>query len=204
MSLFLGKIHYWLFNKIKWFEEIEDELLKLDSTLNVEELDKIYGERTPNKPLEEIIDTSNIHGWLQERIIIAEGRNAYITKCLIDKGYLNSIEKVYETQGEMAGKEVKSNTSINDAREIFTEMNNYILDGMPCDRVNEIVENSENKVVWKRRVCVHKDIFNKVGLDVGVFYSLREKWIKNFVSEINSNFEYIHHEDDTMEIKRRG
>ena len=53
MSLFLGKIHYWLFNKIKWFEEIEDELLKLDSTLNLEELDKIYGERTPNKPLEE-------------------------------------------------------------------------------------------------------------------------------------------------------
>ena len=89
-------------------------------------------------------------------------------------------------------------------REIFTEMNNYILDGMPCDRVNEIVENSENKVVWKRRVCVHKDIFDKVGLDVGVFYSLREKWIENFVSEINSNFKYIHNEDDTMEIKRRG
>ena len=35
MSLFLGKIHYWLFNKIKWFEGIEDELLRLDSTFNV-------------------------------------------------------------------------------------------------------------------------------------------------------------------------
>ncbi len=173
MSLFLGKIHYWLFNKIKWFEGIEDELLRLDSTFNVEELDKICGERTPDKPLEDIIDTSNIH-------------------------------RIYETQGKKAGNEVKANTSINDAREIFTEMNNYILDGMPCDRVNEIVENSENKVVWKRRVCVHKDIFDKVGLDVGVFYSLREKWIENFVSEINSNFKYIHNEDDTMEIKRRG
>ena len=68
MSLFLGKIHYWLFNKIKWFEGIEDELLRLDSTFNVEELDKICGERTPDKPLEDIIDTSNIHGWLQERL----------------------------------------------------------------------------------------------------------------------------------------
>ena len=94
MSLFLGKIHYWLFNKIKWFEGIEDELLRLDSTFNVEELDKICGERTPDKPLEDIIDTSNIHGWLQERIIIAEGRNAYITKYLVNKGYLSSIEKM--------------------------------------------------------------------------------------------------------------
>ena len=100
MSLFLGKIHYWLFNKIKWFEGIEDELLRLDSTFNVEELDKICGERTPDKPLEDIIDTSNIHGWLQERIIIAEGRNAYITKYLVNKGYLSSIEKIYETQGK--------------------------------------------------------------------------------------------------------
>ena len=191
MSLFLGKIHYWLFNKIKWFEGIEDELLKLDSTFNIEELDKIYGERTPNKPLEDIIDTSNIHGWLQERIIIAEGRNAYITKYLVDKGYLSSIEKIYETQGEKAGKEVKSNTSINDAREIFTEMNNYILDGMPCDRVNEIVENSDTMIQWKTTREIHKQYWDVVGGDVNEFYSLRDSWIEGFLKGIGSKFKYI-------------
>ena len=28
MSLFLGKIHYWLFNKILWFEGLEDEIIE--------------------------------------------------------------------------------------------------------------------------------------------------------------------------------
>ena len=28
MSLFLGKIHYWLFNKILWFENLEEEIIK--------------------------------------------------------------------------------------------------------------------------------------------------------------------------------
>ena len=202
MSLFLGKIHYWLFNKIKWFEGIEDELLRLDSTFNVEELDKICGERTPDKPLEDIIDTSNIHGWLQERIIIAEGRNAYITKYLVNKGYLSSIEKIYETQGKKAGNEVKANTSINDAREIFTEMNNYILDGMPCDRVNEITYSGEDAVQWIRRICVHKDIWEKEDVDVNIFYRLRSMWIKEFVHELNSNFRYIEFDDKEFCISK--
>ncbi len=29
MSLYLGKIHYWLFNKIVWFENLEKEVIKL-------------------------------------------------------------------------------------------------------------------------------------------------------------------------------
>ena len=29
MSLFLGKIHYWLFNKIRWFENLEENIIDL-------------------------------------------------------------------------------------------------------------------------------------------------------------------------------
>ena len=28
MSLFLGKIHYWLFNKVLWFQGLEDEIIE--------------------------------------------------------------------------------------------------------------------------------------------------------------------------------
>ena len=82
MSLFLGKIHYWLFNKIIWFEGLEEELVKvaeksgLDVKAIKKEINEKYGERLPNKPLEEMIDTSNIHGWLQDKINAAEGRTA--------------------------------------------------------------------------------------------------------------------------------
>ena len=29
MSLFLGKIHYWLFNKIQWFEILEEDIIEV-------------------------------------------------------------------------------------------------------------------------------------------------------------------------------
>ena len=29
MSLFLGKIHFWLFNKVLWFQGLEDEIINL-------------------------------------------------------------------------------------------------------------------------------------------------------------------------------
>lgn len=83
MSLFLGKIHFWLFNKVLWFEGLEDEIIKLaqEEGLNVKklsvEINNKYGQKTENKNLEEIIDTSNIHGWLQNKIHSAEGRMAH-------------------------------------------------------------------------------------------------------------------------------
>ena len=52
MSLFLGKIHFWLFNKVLWFEGLEDEIIKLaqEEGLNVEalsaEINAKYGQKT--------------------------------------------------------------------------------------------------------------------------------------------------------------
>ena len=55
MSLFLGKIHFWLFNKVLWFEGLEEEIINLAqeegldvNTLGKEIKDK-YGKRTENK-----------------------------------------------------------------------------------------------------------------------------------------------------------
>ena len=36
MSLFLGKIHYWLFNKIVWFENLEREVIKFAESTNID------------------------------------------------------------------------------------------------------------------------------------------------------------------------
>ncbi len=152
MSLFLGKIHYWLFNKIVWFENLEREIVKLASSVEIDvnniekEIEKKYGKMLPNRPLEEIIDTSNIHGWLQERIHNAEGRMASWTRAIIvnDVNDVVKIQNIYITQGIKAANEVKnSNTSFDTAYEIYSKINDYILDGMPCDRVDEIIVNEE-------------------------------------------------------------
>ena len=200
MSLFLGKIHYWLFNKILWFEKLEEEIIKLAKSENLD-IEKLrlgiegkYGTKLPNKPLEELIDTSNIHGWLQGQIHSAERRMAAWTKILIeaDKDNYNKLKEVYSAQGIVAAKEIKSEGKVpSTPEEIFNCMNDYILDGMPCDRVNEIVISEENSIGWQQRICVHKDIWQEVGCDVDYFYSLRNVWIASFVSELNDKFEYI-------------
>ena len=173
MSLFLGKIHYWLFNKVLWFEGLEGEIIKLakDKGIDVEkleaEINSKYGVKTPNKNLEDMIDTSNIHGWLQGKIHSAEGRMAAWTKVILENNQ------------------------------------DYILDGMPCDRVNEVIDSSEESIMWKRRVCVHKNIWENEGILVDVFYELREHWINAFVNTMNNDYEYVKLEDNIQSIRHK-
>ena len=212
MSLFLGKIHYWLFNKILWFEKLEGEIINLskEEGLNVDELRKEinekYGEPTPNLPLEEMIDTSNIHGWLQEKIHSAEGRMAAWTTKLVNnnKSVTTKLEEIYSSQGIKAASEVKEKgMELINAGEIFDSINDYILDGMPCDRVNEVIKAEEDMVEWKRRVCVHSDIWNKEEGDVDYFYKLRSLWVKEFVNAVNSDFEYVEEGNNRMVIRKK-
>ena len=211
MSLFLGKIHYWLFNKVLWFEGLEGEIIKLakDKGIDVEkleaEINSKYGAKTPNKNLEDMIDTSNIHGWLQEKIHSAEGRMASWTKVILENNqdYILDMRKVYENQGVNAANEAKESLENINAETIFNSMNDYILDGMPCDRVNEVIDSSEESIMWKRRVCVHKDIWENEGISVDVFYELREHWINAFVNTMNNNYEYCKLEDSIQSIRKK-
>lgn len=211
MSLFLGKIHYWLFNKVLWFEGLEGEIIKLakEKGIDVEkleaEINSKYGAKTPNKNLEDMIDTSNIHGWLQEKIHSAEGRMASWTKVILENNedYILDMRKVYEKQGVSAANEAKESLENINAETIFNSMNDYILDGMPCDRVNEVIDSSEESIMWKRRVCVHKDIWENEGISVDVFYELREHWINAFVNTMNNNYEYCKLEDSIQSIRKK-
>lgn len=211
MSLFLGKIHYWLFNKVLWFEGLEGEIIKLakDKGIDVEkleaEINSKYGVKTPNKNLEDMIDTSNIHGWLQGKIHSAEGRMAAWTKVILENNqdYILDMRKVYENQGVNAANEAKESLENINAETIFNSMNDYILDGMPCDRVNEVIDSSEESIMWKRRVCVHKNIWGNEGILVDVFYELREQWINAFVNTMNNDYEYVKLEDNIQSIRHK-
>lgn len=199
MSLFLGKIHYWLFNKILWFENIEDCVIELAikegmNTENIKnEIEYKYGKKLLNKNLEEIIDLENIHGWLQNRIHTSEARLAAWIKIILqnDLDAKEKLEKIFQKQGILAAREAKNGIEYTSAIDIYNSMNNYILDGMPCDRVNVISVSEENLVSWKRRICVHEKILSNEGVDVRFFYNLRNVWIENFVMELNNSFKYL-------------
>lgn len=208
MSLFLGKIHYWLYNKIIWSEKMEDDIVAWATRKDLpgdqwqEEAVSKFGEPTNNKPLEDVIDAGNIHGWLQERIERAELRQAYIvTKILADDPALQEdVVELFVNQGQAAAKEYDQ--KITTPEEAFTALNDFILEGMPCDRVNEVIISDDTKHVWRTTACLHKLYWEQVDGDISVFYMLRDRWVKAFVEALTPSFTYTKTEEAIHEIKR--
>ncbi|GAA0695356.1 MULTISPECIES: hypothetical protein [Clostridium] len=196
MSAFLGKIHYWLFNKIQLHEKLIEEIVGLSESIGynsdviVNESYSKYGMPVEGK-LEDEINHSNIHGWLQEKIKSVESRLAYIITELLKNDILKQeeIEDVFYKNAFNTGKEL--NISEYSPQNVFNLIFDFMLEGMPCDRVNEIVENSDTMIQWKTTREIHKQYWDVVGGDVNEFYSLRDSWIEGFLKGIGSKFKYI-------------
>lgn len=177
MSKFLAPIHTWLFKKIIILENIEKEILASADTENLREihsnLREKYGDFLPNQPLEDIIDKTNIHGWLQEKITVAESRQASFVSAVIDENNdaLEAISNIYNRMGKKVAESYEADITLpNDA---LNALNNVLLEGMPCDRVNVILEQTESKVSWKTQNCVHTKNWNDNGTDVSYYYRFR-------------------------------
>ena len=201
MSAFLGPIHHWLFKKIVLFEDLEKKVVSsISNEYDKEKVKEIttrlqnqYGDFIPPQPLEDLIDTDNIHGWLQNKISIAEIRQAATIRELIDVFGMDIIAKikdVYKEQGMALGKELSSNGSISNAMDLYKELNNFLLEGMPCDNVNNVVSSSDEEVKWQITQCLHKPYWDKVDMDANIMYNLRFTWVQNFIENANPNYTY--------------
>ena len=190
MSAFLGPIHYWLYNKIQIQQNIVDEIHSRYGLSLKEECDVRYGE-FDSRSLEEIIDQSNIHGWLQERVSQVEYKYAYSIKALLDKdpSLLSQLEELLTLKGRELGQNLKETSKT--AALLFKVISDNLLDGMPCDHANSLVENSDDRLVWKRNLCVHEDYWAAVGADISIYYRLREAWIKGLVDVSGFTFKKI-------------
>lgn len=192
MSAFLGPIHYWLYNKIQLQESLTESITEYDKTID-EKLDKLCG-TVERRPLEEVIDTANIHGWLQGQIEIAETRFALAVTTLLNVGVnLDDIKL-------MARKFGSTHPLLADtAPEVFKQLGDLLLDGMPCDHVNQVTEQDDEKVVWMRTTDIHKPHWDKADGDISNYYALRSELILGMLQESGFSF---HYEDNTFTVKK--
>lgn len=199
MSAFLGPIHHWLYNKIQIQQSIVEGVIKIgegEIPDLKEQLNTKFG-ITETRPLEEVIDTDNIHGWLQSKVTQAERKLAHSIASLVKKNpeYYKQIETVFEEKGK------EFSISTDNAAQAYKGISDSLLDGMPCDHANTVLEENEQQVIWKRNTCVHKDYWEEAGSDINIYYSLREAFIRGFLSESDFIFEKI--DEITNRIKRR-
>lgn len=202
MSAFLGPIHFWLYNKIQIQQGMVEDILTLSKDLAPglrKELDTRYGE-SETRPLDEVIDTENIHGWLQQCMSQTEYKLAYAVTLLTEKNpdIIKKIESIFQK----TGKEKASSISTDNAAEVYKAISDSLLDGMPCDHANTILEESEEKVIWKRNICVHTNYWEEVGGDINVYYFLREAFVRGFLSGTTLVYEKV--DEAAYMIRRRG
>lgn len=200
MSAFLAPIHFWLFNKVKIHQGLE---VDIENGLKAEYGDAItdivnknialYGDRLDKRRLDEIIDEDNIHGWLQEKISIAETRQAGILKDIFDKFGQESIDiarNIFKQNAIKNAEVAKTEMSIRSPEDVYKAINNYILDGMPCDNSGRVTNSNDQVLESVQNNCLHIDYWNTVGLDADLMYELSAIWRIAFVSGLSEDFEY--------------
>lgn len=201
MSAFLGPIHHWLYNKIQLQQSIVDDIYTLGINYGLslqKECDDKYG-RFENKPLEEMIDHGNIHGWLQDRVSQVEYKYAYSVKLLLDQNptLLSQLKELLSTKGSDLGKSLAETHP--DSAGMYKIISDNLLDGMPCDHANSIADKNENQIIWKRNLCVHHKYWDEVGGDINVYYELREAWLEGLAKECG--FEFLKIDPTTYSIR---
>ncbi|MBC8059264.1 MAG: hypothetical protein H7Y18_01200 [Clostridiaceae bacterium] len=201
MSRFLAPIHGWLFNKIKVAESLEKDLINSYREVYGEEVDIIvnkindkYGKPLDDGLIEDLVDSTNIHGWLQNKIATAETRQAELLGDIIKK-YGEQAEKIafktFNNQANELAQKAKDIYESDTAPKLYEALNAYILEGMPCDNVNNVTIKESDILEWKNTKCLHRGYWEAAGASVETLYSLRFSWIKSFIETMNPQFTHI-------------
>lgn len=204
MSAFLGPIHYWLYNKVELQENLVDRMVALAGEQGIPQLKETlktkYGE-FDRSPLETIIDGTNIHGWLQDKVSRVEYKLAEGVTTLLNQeaSLLAKLEEIFYTEGEKRASILLQDEGLT-LHGVYKAISDSLLDGMPCDRAVGIIKEAENEIAWQTIHCVHQKYWDEVGGDIANYYKLRVAYLNGFAHAIGLNFEVL--ENRTYAIKR--
>lgn len=202
MSAFLGYIHHWLYGKISRVAEREQLIYEKAEEMcgaTAEELQtqvwQIYGAPLADVKLEDVIDHNNIHGWLQRQVTITETREAAFIKELMDTcgdGARTIIKDAYAEHGNLCGQDAKNQGKYDalTANGIYQALNDYLLNGMPCDQGDVVALDEPNKIIWEGAVCLQERNWAKASVDKKFMKELYQQWFASFVTALNSEFTY--------------
>ncbi len=200
MSLFLGPIHYWMYEKIENNWRRERAIFKTylnrygPEALDVAGKSEAYYQAFNNgKPLEELAEGKSIHSFLQgelDRVEVSEAKliSAFARRYGEEAAKL-AIDAAYAFGrfcGEEAARSVSGRTiDLGGARELFLR---YQLDGMPCDRVTEVVE-ADGGLLCIHYECLHQRNWEEAQADFGIMCDVVRGFTDGFHETLG-----IHHQ----------
>ena len=202
MSAFLGPIHTWLYNKILLQNAMTDAIAAYAEEKGwakglSEKLASRYGTLETGN-LEDNINTDNIHGWLQERVSLVENRLAYAVTTLLEEDSTR-LDEIKQAVKEF-GKNHSASGSLS-VKQAYDHLENTLLNGMPCDRVNQLVKEEPDLLAYRQAVEIHQPYWDMIHGDVNNYYELRETLIQGMFE--GSSVQFHHTGNQEYELRSR-
>lgn len=192
MSAFLGPIHHWLYGKIQLQEAIIARIAAEAEAQGWSTGDKPAADyvKEETRPLDELIDTMNIHGWLQGRIHDAEGRYAQLVSALLhnNEGMLPRLEDLAREVGRDRALGADA-----DASAIYRAFEDAFLNGMPCDRVNNVTDQNPDAFTWDQTEDLHGGYWQEADVNPAVYYALRDAMMAGMLENTGYTLEQEDH-----------
>jgi hypothetical protein len=202
MSITLKPAQHHQYRRIHLLEELISNLLETArrNGWKTDEAEKLLAAcgKVNFGPLEEVVDPDNIHAWLQGQMEITETRLARLVTTLL-KADPSRLDALKETAYRFGLRhKVPQGAGPSEAYQAITET---LLDGMPCDGVNQVTVQEADRVVWKKTRCVHRGYWETAGGEPQVYAALRGQLISGMLA--GSGLTYRPAETGVFEIRKQ-
>lgn len=182
----LAPIHFVQHNRIKIQENLETFLIDLFHLQDVDDHSvATHGPRTSDDALEVQIDHDNIHGWLESHLVANEKRLSLLSKEIILKNEEKALHLAHAEYGKRLAESLKEKIRFSNGQELYGYLSAVLLDGMPCDKINSLVESGDNHVVWHSKNDIHKKYYEEQNLPGNLYLDLRKSFLSSFLDTLD-------------------
>ena len=201
MSAFLGPIHHVMYKKILLQDRMSEALLSLAAQQGwAEDLRAqvdAAAPAAPDRPLEEIINESNIHGWLASAVSGCESRLAQVASAIL-QNHPERLASLCDTLREVGTQQPLQVEG--DAPAAFGALTALLLDGMPCDRPLVMADSEPDCVTWTVGTCPHAPYWQSPDVGADTYYILRAAFVDGMLAQ--NGFAYARAADGTFTLRK--
>ncbi|SFN40588.1 hypothetical protein [Proteiniclasticum ruminis] len=182
----LAPIHFIQHQRIHLQEQLESYLAgKFGMEKKLNDLENHHGTPSTDVMLSDQIDHDNIHGWLEGHLIANEKRLSELLAEIMNDTNLSALHEAYNGFGHNLGATLKPSVSVQNGEELYQLLQSVLLDGMPCDKVNKLVDASEHHLVFSSLKDLHAPYYENAGLSPALYHELRKSFLDGFLKELN-------------------
>ena len=191
MSMFLGPIHYIMFNKIKIAAGRSKAVISAFEKKYPAETGETVQAALPDgvvdfgdTPIEELLGDNPIHSFLQSLIDKVETAEASLVTALLYR-FPDDGKKLLTESFKSHGAETALSLEAESAGQSVDNMlMQHYLEGMPCDQVSSYQTDGNGSTVVEHSDCLHQNKWESSGAPFETMCELLDSWVEGFAAAV--------------------